>query len=179
MANYIRGRGVLRRFILGPLCVLYYYHYKNYIRTGRTENYAKFWASSSAATVLIGLYLWVGIMVERVLEFSYSGAFTDLPEEMGKIVILGVVLFVGLLTINILDRKRLIILSELSGLPLPEVTTALMIIILLGVPLMLIVAGLGKYHFLSATILMASYYSLFHFAYFDRVIRRLTSSAPA
>jgi len=178
VANFIRGRGALRRFLLGPLCVLYYYHYKNYLRMGRTESYAKFWASSSATIVLVGPYLWVGILAERALGLVYSGAFIDLPQKKGNLIIIGIVFVIGLLAIYMLDRKRLLILSELSGMQLPSIPVALIIIIFFGVPLMLITAGLGKYHFLLATILMVAYYSLFHFAYFDRLIRRLLSSAP-
>jgi len=49
----------LYSFFVGPLYVFYYFAYKNYLRLGKSDGYALFWAPvASTFTVLCGAAFW-------------------------------------------------------------------------------------------------------------------------
>src|SRR6185437_9336755 len=54
MNKLIRKESGFKKFLLGPLCVFYYYFYENYLRMGRPESYAKGWAPFSAINLFLG-----------------------------------------------------------------------------------------------------------------------------
>ena len=178
MANFICGRGALRRFLLGPLCVLYYYHYKNYLRTGRTEQYAKGWASGASSIALVGPYIWAAVAIQRSLGLIDKVNFGNIMSDKSYTIMIVTIISIYMILAYMLDWKRVTILNELDAIRLPSIPIVLAAIVFFALPLLLIVAGLGKYHFLLATVLMFAYYTLFHFSYFDCLIKRLPSSAP-
>lgn len=178
MTNFIRGRGALRRFLLGPLCVIYYYHYKNYLRMGRTEQYAKRWASGASSITLVGPYIWIAAAIQRVLGLVDKGTFGDIMSDKSYILIIATGITSYMILAYILDWKRVAIINDLGAIRLPSIPRVLAVITLFALPLLLIVAGLGKYHFLLATVLMFAYYTMSHFSYFNRLIKRLPSSVP-
>lgn len=158
---------------MGPLCVLYLYHYKNYLRMGRSERYAISWAAASATTVLIGPIVWVGfVAIAAFAAIKAEDLSTVFPNENVYIFIISSITYLSVMLS--IGGRRVPILNELGNVKLPCVTCVILIFISFGVPLILLVAGLTRFHFFAATVLMITYYAIYHFVYFDPILRRLT-----
>jgi hypothetical protein len=161
----------LTRFFFGPLCVFYYFFYKNYLRMGRSEAYANQWASTSAVSSYIGILLWFIKPLDLIYAFlAQKTGYKSF--NMFEFFYLGVMLFVIQAMARFLRKNHSSIFMNLSNIKLPKVFVIVSIILLFALPASLIFVALGKDHFWAATALMVFYYMVFYFIYFRRLLNQ-------
>lgn len=170
MSNILRAKSGIKLFLLGPLCLLYFYLYTNYLRMNRPDDYAKGWAPTSAVGLLLGPVMWFAACISRLFEFINLHA--EYLPNIGGVMWLATLIILIIYGSSFLTRNHIGIMEEMSGINVPKIYKLLFIVITFSVPLMIIIVGFGKHHFSNATIGIIIYYSVFYFLYFRNQLRR-------
>ena len=171
MNSLVRGRSEARKFLLGPLCIFFCYLYKNYLRMGKSEDYAKGWAPSSALGLLIGPMRWFLEPINYLCDLATNqkyGSYTD----AGTYLFLAVIFIVGMVGSAFLKNNHSKILEELSDLSVPRLPILLFLNLSFGLPLLIIPVALYGDHFSLATAFLVTYYTSFYLVYFRRLLSR-------
>ena len=167
----IRDASNVKKFLLGPLCVLYCYFYKNYLRMGKSEDYAKLWAPTSAVGSLLGIIFLFIHPLDIICNYLMRETNALAPEGCG-IIYLSFFLLLVIIGASFLRRKGHKILIDMNDVNIPKIPILLCVALLFILPPVLISISLGKYHFYLASALIAIYYTAFYMIYFRRVLKR-------
>lgn len=169
MSSILRTKSGIKLFLIGPMCLLYFYLYTNYLRMNRPDDYAKGWAPTSAAGLLLGPVMWFAACVSKFLEFINIHV-EHLP-NIGGVIWLATLIAFMIYGSSFLARNHIDIIKKMSGVTTPNIYSLLFIVITFSVPLMVIIVGFVKNHFCNATFGMIIYYAAFYFLYFRSRLR--------
>lgn len=174
MSNILGVKNGFRHILLGPLCILYFYLYNNYLRMSRPEDYARGWAPTSAVGLLLGPIIWLAMCLNNLFELINADA-QYFPSIGGAIWLttLIILMFCGS---SFLRRNHINILKIMNGVIVPKLSILLFVVIAFSVPQMIIVVAFGKYHFWNASVTIVIYYLTFYVLYFRDKLKMVSGT---
>lgn len=172
MSNLFRKCGFVKRVVLDPLYILYYFHHANYIRMGRTERYASGWAPISAVSLFFGLFIWFIAPVDFIFNLLISSESGEFLKKFisGKEFFMAISICIYISMVIFLRKRRHEIISKFHYVKVPALPLLILILLLYAMPFMVISIALSRDHFFVSTALIVLYYVIFYMIYFQRLI---------